>query len=60
VFILYLGLMCDDLQELSELSLNFQERNLDLNKAYNKIVCLVNVFNRGENNQVHFIENHLK
>jgi ribosomal protein S1 len=43
-FILDLGLMCDGLQELSELSFDLQERNLDLNKAHNKIVCLVNVF----------------
>jgi hypothetical protein len=43
-FILDLGLMCDDLQELSELSLDLQDRNIDLNKAHNKIVCLVNVF----------------
>jgi hypothetical protein len=43
-FILDSGLMCDSLQELSELSLDLQERNIDLNKAHNKIVCLVNVF----------------
>jgi hypothetical protein len=42
-FILDLGLY-DVLHELSELSLDLQERNTDLNKAHNKIVCLVNVF----------------
>jgi hypothetical protein len=36
--------MCDSLQELSELSLDLQDRNIDLYKAHNKIVCLVNVF----------------
>jgi hypothetical protein len=36
--------MCDALQELSVLSLDLQERNTDLSKACNKIVCLVNVF----------------
>jgi hypothetical protein len=43
-FILDLGLMCDALQELSELSLDLQERNIGLNKAHDKTVCLVNVF----------------
>jgi hypothetical protein len=43
-FILDLELKCDALQELSELSLDLQERNIDLNKAHNKIVCLVNIF----------------
>jgi hypothetical protein len=43
-FILDLGLKCDALQELSELSLDLQERNIDLNKAHNKIDCLVNIF----------------
>jgi hypothetical protein len=43
-FILDLGLKCDALQELSELSLDLQERNIDLNKAHNKIVFLFNVF----------------
>jgi hypothetical protein len=43
-FILDVGLMCDDLQELSELSLDLQERNIDLNEVHNRIVCLVNVY----------------
>jgi hypothetical protein len=42
-FILDLGLMCDALQELSELSSDLQERNIDLHKAHRKIECLVDV-----------------
>jgi hypothetical protein len=36
-----LGLICDVLQELSELSLDLQERNIDLHKAHSKIECLL-------------------
>lgn len=43
-FIMDLGLMCDALQELSELSLDLQERNMDLYKANKKITALVQVF----------------
>jgi hypothetical protein len=42
-FILDLGLICDALQELSQLSLDLQERNIDLHKAHSKIECLVGV-----------------
>jgi hypothetical protein len=38
-----LGLICDFLQELSELSLDLQQRNIDLHKAHNKIECPVGV-----------------
>jgi hypothetical protein len=37
------GLICDALQELSELSLDLQERNIDLHKAHSKTECLVDV-----------------
>ncbi|XP_065675613.1 E3 SUMO-protein ligase KIAA1586-like [Hydra vulgaris] len=40
-FLMDLGLMCDALQELSELSLDLQERNIDLYKANQKIKALV-------------------
>ena len=40
-FLLDLGLMCDALQELSELSLDLQNRNMDLYKANKKIKMLV-------------------
>ncbi|KAJ8878638.1 hypothetical protein PR048_019221 [Dryococelus australis] len=43
-FILGLGLMCDSLQELSEVSLDLQERNNDLYKAHLKVKDLVEVF----------------
>ena len=43
-FLLDLGLMCDALQELSELSLDLQDRNMDLFKANKKIKMLVQVF----------------
>ena len=43
-FLLDLGLMCDALQELSELSLDLQDRNMDLYKANKKIKMLVQVF----------------
>jgi hypothetical protein len=46
-FILDLGLICDALQELSEVSLDLQERNIDLHKAHSKIVCLVDVCEKG-------------
>jgi hypothetical protein len=36
-FVLDLGLMCDALQELSELSLDLQHRDIDLYKADKKI-----------------------
>ena len=36
--------MCDALQELSELSLDLQERNMDLYKANKKTTALVQVF----------------
>ena len=43
-FIMDLGLMCDALQELSELSLDLQERNMDLYKAKKTTTALVQVF----------------
>ena len=43
-FVLDLGLMCDALQELSELSLDLQERNMDLYRADQKIKALAQVF----------------
>ena len=43
-FVLDLGLMCDALQELSELSLDLQEHNMDLYRADQKIKALVQVF----------------
>lgn len=42
-FILDLGLFCDALQELSELSLDLQERDIDMYKAHCKIECLLDV-----------------
>ncbi|KAL3875745.1 hypothetical protein ACJMK2_033665 [Sinanodonta woodiana] len=45
-----LGLMCDALQELSELSLDLQERNIDLYKANQKIKALVQVFEERSQN----------
>jgi hypothetical protein len=36
--------MCDSLQELSELSLELQKRNINLYSANNKIKCLAQVF----------------
>jgi hypothetical protein len=59
-FILDLGLMCDALQELSELSLHLQERNIGLNKAHDKIVCLVNVFESRRKTPVTFYKNNLQ
>lgn len=43
-FVLDLGLMCDALQELSELSLDLQERNIDLYKADRKIKNTIQLF----------------
>jgi hypothetical protein len=43
-FVLDLGLMCDALQELSELSLELQKCNINLYSANNKIKCLAQVF----------------
>jgi hypothetical protein len=43
-FVLNLGLMCDALQELSELSLQLQKRNINLYSANNKIKRLAQVF----------------
>ena len=43
-FVMDLGLMCDALQELSELSLDLQQRNMNLYKANQKIKSLVQVF----------------
>ena len=40
-FIMDLGLMCDALQELSELSLDLHERNMDLYKAKKTTTALV-------------------
>jgi hypothetical protein len=37
VFVLDLGLICDALQELSELSLELQKRNINLYHPNNKI-----------------------
>lgn len=45
-FVLDLGLMLDALQELSELSLDLQERNMDMYKANIKIESLVKVFEK--------------
>ena len=49
-FVLDLGLMCDALQELSELSLDLQERDMDLYKANQKIKLLVQVFEERRQN----------
>jgi hypothetical protein len=43
-FVLDLGLMCDALQELSELSLELQKSNINLYRANNKIKRLAHVF----------------
>jgi hypothetical protein len=43
-FGLGLGLMCDALQELSELSVDLKHRDIDLYKADKKIKTLVKVF----------------
>jgi len=43
-FVLDLRLMCDALQELSELSLDLQERDMNLYRADQKIKALVQVF----------------
>ncbi|KAJ8869950.1 hypothetical protein PR048_028961 [Dryococelus australis] len=45
-FILDLELMCDSLQELSEVSLDLQERNIDLYIAHLKVIDLVEVFEK--------------
>lgn len=49
-FLLDLGLMCDALQELSELSLYLQDRDMDLYKANQKIKILVQVFEERRQN----------
>ena len=49
-FLLDLGLMWDALQELSELSLDLQDRNMDLFKANKKIKMLVQVFEERRQN----------
>ena len=49
-FLLDLGLMCDTIQELSELSLDLQDRNMDLYKANKKIKMLVQVFEKRRQN----------
>ncbi|XP_066475289.1 E3 SUMO-protein ligase KIAA1586-like [Tiliqua scincoides] len=49
-FSLDLELMCDALQELSELSLDLQDRNIDLYKANKKIKILVQVFEERRQN----------
>jgi len=43
-FVLDLALICDALQELSELSLELQDRSIDLYAANQKIKALVQVF----------------
>jgi hypothetical protein len=43
-FILDLGLMCDVLQELSELSLELQDRNINLYQTDVKVRDLVQIF----------------
>ena len=43
-FVLDLGLMCDALQELSELSLDLQERNIDIYRADQKIKAVIQIF----------------
>ena len=49
-FLLDLGLMCDALQKLSELSLDLQDLNMDLYKANKKIKMLVQVFEERRQN----------
>lgn len=49
-FVLDLGLMCDALQELSELSLDLQERHINLYNADKKIRNLIQVFFQREPN----------
>ena len=49
-FLLDLELMCDALQELSELSLDLQDWNMDLYKANKKIKMLVQVFEERRQN----------
>ena len=49
-FLLDLGLICDTLQELSELSLDLQDWNMDLYKANKKIKILVQVFEERRQN----------
>jgi hypothetical protein len=43
-FVLYLGLMCDALQELSEVSLELQKCSINLYGANNKIKRLAQIF----------------
>jgi hypothetical protein len=43
-FLLDLGLMCDALQELSELSLDLQERDMDLYRASKTTENTVKIF----------------
>ena len=43
-FVLDLGMMLDTLQELQELSVALQKRNIDIYKANIKIESLVNSF----------------
>ncbi|KAI5153274.1 hypothetical protein ENBRE01_3158 [Enteropsectra breve] len=50
-FVKDLGLMCDSLQELPEISLELQKREINLYKAYHKIKTLVQVTMRGEIHQ---------
>ena len=49
-FLLDLGLMCNAFQELSELSSDLQDRNMDLHKANKKIKMLVQVFEERRQN----------
>ena len=49
-FLLDLGFMCDALQELSELSLDLQDRHMDLYKPNKKIKMLVQVFEKRRQN----------
>jgi hypothetical protein len=49
-FVLDLGLMCDALQELSELSLDLQHCDIDLYKADKKIKTLVKVLKERREN----------
>ena len=50
-FVLDLALMCDAVQELSELSLELQDRSVDLHSANQKIKSLVQVFKEDELNR---------
>ena len=54
-FMMDLGLMCDALHELSELSLDLQERNMDLYKANKKKQHLYKSLRKKYKKQAHII-----